>query len=213
MDLEHHIPSLSHLRAFARARVAGRPTHVAADRQQVSSGANDRIFAFVYEKFLSGVIEYVSNGSRGGALDRVVARASDRMRASYAAAAVGMTRAIADLAPASVARRQRNVVVTVDDDDVVSLRIHLVFELAGGQRLCAFMYFSEQRLTDVELAVMETAIALASPQIDPNATPALINVRSGVVRHIDRITATTPPRVAFLVKMSADYRAEWAVSA
>ncbi|QEO09933.1 hypothetical protein [Protaetiibacter larvae] len=213
MDLEHHTPSLIHLRAFARARVAGRATHVAADRQQVSAGANDRIFAFVYEKFLSGVIEYVSNGSRGGALDRAVAGASERMRPSYAAAAVGMARAIADLAPASVSRRQRNVVVLVNDDDVVSLRIHLVFELAGGQRLCAFLYFSEQRLTDVELAVMETAIALATSQIDPTARPALINVRSGMVRHIDRIAATTRARVAFLVQMSSDYRAEWAVSA
>jgi hypothetical protein len=213
MDLEKHTPSLTHLRAFVRARVAGRPTHVAADRQQVVAGANDRVFAFVYEKFLSGVIEYVDNGSRGGALDRAIANATDRMRPSYTAAARGMTQVIASLSPTAVARRQRNVVVAVGDDNVVSLRIHLVFDLPNGQRLCAFMYFSEDRLTDTEVAVMETAIALATAQIDPSAIPALVSVRSGGVAFIDRAAATTQARVDFLRRMSAEYRAEWAVSA
>lgn len=213
MDLEHHTPSLTHLRAFVRARVAGRPTHVAADRQQVTAGANDRIFAFVYEKFLSGVIEYVGNGSRGGAMDRAVAGASDRMRPSYAAAARGMTQVIANLSPSAVARRQRNVVVMVGGDEVVSLRIHLVFDLPGGQRLCAFMYFSEDRLTDTEVSVMETAIALASGQIDPSAVPALVSVRTGTVAFINPADATSRARVEFLRRMSAAYRAEWAVSA
>lgn len=213
MDLEQHTPSLTHLRAFARARVAGRPTHVAADRQQVAAGANDRVFAFVYEKFLSGVIEYVANGSRGSALERAVANATDRMRPSYTAAARGMTQVISRLSPTAAARRQRNVVVTVGDDKLVSLRIHLVFDLPSGKRLCAFMHFSEDRLTDTEVAIMETAIALASAQIDPTAIPALVTVRSGGVRFIDRADATAEARVEFLRWMSAEYRVEWAVSA
>lgn len=213
MDLNHHIPSLTHLRAFIRARGAGRPTHVAADRQQVTAGADNRIFAFVYEKFLSGVIEYVANGSRGGALDRAVSNATDRMRPSYAAAARGMTQVIAGLTPTSVARRQRNIVVEIDDEELVSLRIHLVFDLPSGQRMCAFMYFSEDRLTQNEVFAMETAIALASAQIDPSAVPALISVRSGSVILIDRAIATAPARLGFLRQMSVEYRGEWAVSA
>jgi len=214
MDLEHHTPSLTHLREFVRARVAGRPTHVAVDREQVTASSTNRFFAHVYEPLMTAVIEDVVSGAHGIALDRAVNKAPDRMRQSYAAAAQGMKQVIVRLAPTSASRAgRRNVVVEVDDEEVVSLRIHLVFELAGGRRLCAFLYFSKQRLTDAELAVMETAIALASSQIDPAATPALISVRSGIVAHIDRVTAITPERIAFLTRMSSDYRAEWAVSA
>ena len=213
MNLEHHVPSLTHLRAFARARAAGRPTHVATDRRQVAAAGEARIQAFVYEKFITAVIEYVRNGSRGAAMDRAAAAAPDRMRPSYSAAAVGMTRVIAIISPTDAARRQHNVVVTVDEEDLVSLRIHLVFDLPSEEQVCAFMYFSEDRLTDTEIAVMETAITLASMQVNPSARPAIISVRSGDVAFVDRSAATTAARVEFLRQVSAEYRAEWAAAA
>jgi hypothetical protein len=212
MDLEHHTPSLTHLRTFVRDRSAGRPTHLFADRQQVSASTTDRAFAFAYEKFISGVTDFVAAGSRGGELERAVANSSLRMRPSYAAAAKGMKRLIADLAPISVSRRQRSVVVVVDDVELVSLRIHLLFDLPSGERLCAFLYFSQDRLTSHELSVMETSIALASAQIDPSATPALVSVRSGDLLRVSS-AATAPPRIAFLTRMSAEYREAWAASA
>jgi len=213
MDLEHHVPSITHLRTFARARATGRPTHVAADRRQVAAVGKARIPAFVYERFISAVIEYVRNGSRGAAMDRAVAGASDRMRPSYAAAAIGMTKVIARISPNDATRRQRNIVVTVGDEELVSIRIHLIFGLASGRQICAFMHFSEGRLTDTEIAIIETALALASAQIDPSAIPALIGVRNGTVDFVDRAEATTTARVEFLRQVSAEYRAEWAAAA
>lgn len=212
MDVDKHTPSLTHLREFTRARAAGRPTHVASDRRQVLAPANDRIFAFAYERFLSGVITFVRAGNRGGALEQAVFEASDRMRPSYAAAAKGMVSALETLRPLDVQRRQGNVVV-VDSDgyELVSLRIHLLFE-SSDRRVGASMYFSEKGLSEPELVVMDTAIALAARMIDPLMLPALIMVRRGEVRLIDAKAATSEERVSFLRSESMAYRAAWAVA-
>ena len=213
MDLQNHIPSLTHLREFTRARANGRPTHVAQDRRQVAAPADNRIFAFVYEKFLSRVVEYVDAGNNGGALGRAVAEASDRMRPSYESAAKGMTSILATLSPTAVVRRQRNIVVLDRDGyELVSLRIHLLFETRGG-RLGAFMYFSDKRLTAPELAVMETAVALAVRQLDATAIPTIVMARSGVTRIIDSTTALSAARIRFLRSESIAYREAWDVAA
>jgi hypothetical protein len=214
MDMDSHVPSLTHLRDFARSRATGRPTHVAQDRQQVAAPANDRIFAFVYEKFLTSVIEFIDNGSRGNAMSRAVAGAPDRMRPSYEAAAKGMTRLLPDLRATSVKRRQRNVVVTdLDSVQLVSLRIHLQFELPDGRSLGALMYFSEKALTDTELALIDTAVALAVRKLDASAIPVVVMVREGAVRLIDNFRALEAGRVAFLRAESQAYMAEWKTSA
>lgn len=97
MDQAQHIPSLAHLRDFARARSSGRATHVAADREQVTASSDSKFFAFAYEKFLTAVIDYVNNGCRGSALERAVENSSHKMHASYAAAAQGLTQLLAEL--------------------------------------------------------------------------------------------------------------------
>lgn len=214
MNIEHHIPNLTHLREFANARSKGRSTHVARDREQVTAPATDRFFGFAYEPFLTGVIEYVGNGLRGDGIDRAVDRASDRMKQSYQAARQGMVRALATLAPTSAGRRQRSVIVLdpASGDSLVSLRIHLVFEIPSGPRCYAFMYFPEAALTDVEIAIMDTAVALAGRQIDPSGVPVIINVRQGVVHMVDSATALTRSRIDFLVAESQAYRAEWVMA-
>jgi hypothetical protein len=214
MDMESHVPSLTHLRDFARSRATGRPTHVAQDRRQVAAPANDRIFAFVYEKFLTSVIEFIDSGSRGNAMSRAVAGAPDRMRPSYEAAAKGMTRLLPDLRATSVKRRQRNIVVTDPDGaQLVSLRIHLQFTLPEGRSLGAFMYFSEKALTDTELALIDTAVALAVLQLDPSAIPVVVMVREGAVRFIESTRARESGRTEFLRAESEAYMAAWRASA
>lgn len=209
MDVENHIPSLNHLREFTRARVNGRPTHVAQDRKQVTAPSENRFPSFVYEKFLTGVITYVKDGNRGAALSRVVAAAPDRMRPSYEAAAKGATMLLADLRPTAATRRQRNVVVLDSDGyEMVSLRVHLMIE-AAGRRFGAFMYFSEKALTEPELAIMQTAIALAVRQIDSTAVPTILMVRAGVMRVIDPVIALTAERTGFLRSESLAYRDAW----
>jgi hypothetical protein len=185
---------------------------VAQDRRQVAAPADDRIFAFVYEKFLSRVVDFVESGNRGGALDRAVAEASDRMRPSYEAAAKGMTSILTSLSPSAVRRRQHNVVVLDRDGyELVSLRIHLLLE-TQGRRLGTFMYFSDKKLTEPELAVMDTAVALAVRQIDPLAVPTIVMVRRGVTRTIDAFQALSSTRTRFLRSESIAYRDAWAVA-
>lgn len=209
VDVENHTPSLNHLREFTRARVNGRPTHVAQDRKQVTAPSENRFPSFVYEKFLTSVITYVGNGNRGGALDRAVAAAPDRMRPSYEAAAKGATMLLGNLRPTAVTRRQRNVVVLdTDGYEMVSLRVHLMLE-AAGRRFGAFMYFSEKALTAPELAIMQTAVALAVRQIDPAAYPAVVMVRAGVMQVIDHVVSLTAERIAFLRSESLAYRDAW----
>lgn len=212
MDIEQHVPSLTHLREFTRASANGRATHVHQDRKQVLAPANDRIFAFAYEKFLTGVVNYVAAGNHGGALQRAVAEAPDRMRPSYEAAAKGMTAYIANLNPSGVSRRQRNVVVVdADGYGIVSLRVHLLFDVVG-ERVGAFMYFSEKPLTPPELAITETAVAMAVRQLDASAAPAIVFVRSGVQHAVDLAAALTDTRVRFLRAESVAYRQAWAVA-
>lgn len=213
IDIDNHIPSLAHLREFVRARAGSRTTQVAKDRLQVAAPSGNRMFAFAYERFLTAVIAFVGDGNRGSALERAVAGASDRMRHSYEECAKGMTRALGSLEPLNARRRQKNVVVLADDGyELATLRIHLMLELQSVT-LAALMYFPEQALTEAELAIVETAVALASRQINPDATPAIVMVRSGVVRVIDSEVALRPSRLAFLRAESVAYRAAWAEAA
>jgi hypothetical protein len=212
MDIEDHTPSLAHLRDFTRSRSRGTATHVASDRMQVLAPPSDRFFAFAYERFLSRVIDYVRAGNRGGALERAVFEAPDRMKPSYQAAARGVATVLEALDPNAVERRQRNVIVADRDGyELVSLRVHLLFESAG-QRTGAFMYFSEKALSEPELAIMETAVALAVRNIDPSMTPAIIMVRKGEARLIDPQTALSAGRIAFLRAESIAYRAAWSTA-
>jgi len=213
MEIKDHTPSLAHLRDFVRSRNAGRPTHVAQDRKQVTAPAEDRFFAFAYEKFITGVIAYINNGSRGGAMAQAAAAASDRMRPSYEASAVGMGRLLPILNATAVRRRQRNVVAFSEDGvALVSLRVHLLIDLPDTTRLGVLMYFSEKPLTAAELAIVETAVALAVRDIDPQAIPAIIMVRTGGLRIIEE-AALAPSRVDSLRDESLAYRDEWAASA
>jgi hypothetical protein len=135
------------------------------------------------------------------------------MQPSYAAATRGMRQIFGRLAPVAAQRRQRNVVVTDHDGrEIVSLRIHLLLTTGSG-RLGAFMYFSEKALTEVELAMMDTAVALAVRQIDPEADPAIVMVRKGEVRIIDSGQALVKDRVSFLRAESDAYRNAWAAEA
>ncbi len=213
MDLDDHTPSLTHLREFTRARSANRTTHVDLDRLQVAAPADSRIFAFAYERFLTAVINFVCDGNRGDALKRAVAESTDRMRHSYEDCAKSMATLLTSLNPTSVRRRQRNIVVLDEDGpELVSLRVHLVFELQATP-VAAFMHFPEQRLTEAEFALMETAIALAVRQAEPDAVPAIILVRTGELRPIDLGTALTPRRITFLRSESSAYRAAWSAAA
>lgn len=214
MDQTQHIPSLAHLRDFARARKSGRATHVAADREQVTAPRDDKFFAFAYERFLTAVIEYVNNGCRGAALERVVENSSSRMHASYAASAQGLARLLDELRPVSARRRQRNLIaVDQDGEELVSLRVHLILELANGDQIGALVYFSERRLVPIEMSLVETATALAVGQADHNLIPAVLIARTGELRIIDRGVATHADRVALLHEESAAYRDEWALGA
>jgi hypothetical protein len=214
MDQARHIPSLAHLREFSRARNSGRATHVPADRQQVTAPSDTQFFAFVYEKFITAVIDYVNDGCRGGALERAVENSSSRMHVSYAAAARGLTKLLAELQPVSARRRQRNIVALDDDgEELVSLRVHLIFELANGDQIGALIYFSERGLTPIEVTLMETATALAVGQVDQNLIPAILIARTGQLATIDSLEATSSNRVAFLQNEAAAYRDEWVLSA
>jgi hypothetical protein len=209
LDVENHTPSLNHLRDFTRARVNNRRTHVEQDRKQVTAPPDGRFPSFAYEKFLSGVISFVKDGNRGPALTRAVAEASDRMRPSYEAAAKGMTTVLADLRPTAAARKRPNVVVLDRDGyEMVGVRVHLMFD-TSVRRLGAFMYFSEKALTEPELAIMQTAIALAVRQVEPDAVPAIFMVRAGSIRIIDPAVALTAERISFLRSESLAYRDAW----
>lgn len=213
MDPSQHVPSLTHLRDFARARKAGRRTHVAQDRAQVTAPVGERFPAFYYEKFLSAVIEYIDNGCFGGALERVVEAASARKRASYAAAARGMSAMLSELQPIAAKRKQRNVVVNDNYVQLVSLRFHLLIELADQSVLAAHFYFSEKALTEVELRLMETSIALATLESVPGAAPAIAMARSGRLHLIDVAAATSADRVEELRNASEAYLDEWRAAA
>lgn len=135
------------------------------------------------------------------------------MRPSYEAASVGMTSVLKELQAYSVRRRQRNVVVKdVDGCELVSLRIHLIFETAKG-RIGAFMYFSDKKLTVEELEILETSVVLAVRTIDPAAIPVIVMVRGGAIRPIDTEGALSSMRVRFLRSESVAYREAWAVAA
>ncbi|MFB8386913.1 hypothetical protein ACFC3F_07215 [Microbacterium sp. NPDC055910] len=213
MAPESHTPSLGHLRDFARARANGRATHVESDRRQVEAPADDRVFAFVYERLITRIIEYVRAGNRGGALDQAVFDASDRMKPSYAAAAKGMAQVLQGLNPTSASRRQRNIVVLdTDGYPLVSLRVHLVLEAASGN-FGAVVHFSGNPITQPEMDLMETAVAKAVQQIDPNLQPMIVLARTGVARPIDPAVALTRERISFLRTESLAYREAWAVAA
>lgn len=213
INLDEHVPSLAHLRDFARARSKGRPTHVASDRLQVAAPKDDRFFAFAYEKFLSRVVDYVEAGNRGGALARAVAESNDRMRPSYTACAKGMTAILHAERPESIVRRTRSTVVLDPDGvELLSARLHLFLETPAGRRGC-YLYFSDKPLTEVENRVLETAVGLAVRQVDPSAVPTILMVRAGQVRTINVFEVLAPDRIAFLRNESIAYRAEWAATA
>ncbi|TGY39640.1 hypothetical protein E5344_03340 [Microbacterium laevaniformans] len=213
MDLDQHTPSLTHLRDFARARANGRKTHVEQDRRQVEAPANDRVFAFAYERLLTGFISYVNAGNTGGALERAVFESSARMRPSYDAAARGMAEFARGFSPTVVTRRQRSVVVTDGDGyELVSLRVHLLIA-NDERRVGAHVYFSEKLLSDPELAIMDAAVAKAVHQIDPSLEAVIIFARTGSVRFIDPLRSITRGRLTFLRAESLAYRAAWDAAA
>ena len=209
-----HTPSLVHLRDFARARAKGRRTHVAHDREQVFASRDGSFFAFFYERFLTGAIDYINNGCRGPALHDVVEAAATSKRASYEACARGLLAFLGGTSVRSARRQQRNVVVIdVDGTQMVSLRLHLILELGNEERLATHIYFSEQALTPSEVALMETSIALAALQLHNGANPALLLARSGELRRIDVRAATTAQRRAYLRSEADAYKAEWELGA
>ncbi|MFI8634207.1 hypothetical protein ACIGEP_16615 [Microbacterium sp. NPDC077663] len=213
MGIDDRPPSITHLREFTRARSKGRVTHVSRDRAQVEAPADNKFFAFTYERFITAAIEYINNGSRGGALHRAVLETNERMRPSYDAAAKGITLLLSKAPVATASRRQRNVVAHDNDlYDLVSLRLHLDLQMRDGNRVLALLHFSAPPLSDPELALLETAVALATRQVDPGAIPAIAMVRSGGLLLIDN-SATTADRVGFLRQESLAYRNEWRVAA
>lgn len=205
-----HVPSLTHLRDFARARAAGRRTHVAQDKAQVNAPKNDRFFGFAYERFLSSTIAYVGAGRRSDALERAHETASPRMAASYRAAAKGMGTILEELDAVAARRRQRNVVVTDPDsgDALVSLRLHLLLESPRGRAVAAHLYFSDRALAPAELRVVETAIALAVRQAAPSFSPAVALVRTGALAMVNA-EAMNAERVEALRAVSSEYQDAW----
>lgn len=214
MPSADHIPSFNHLRGFVRAKVTGRKTRVAYDRQQVESPTDGRVFAFVYEKFITALLAHIVSGSRGSTLDDAVQNASTRMHASYQQAAQGM-KAILRMYPArSGVRHQRSTVVKdIDGYELVSIRMHVELQLVDGRHLVTYLHFPTDALLDAEIDLMETAAALAARQINPYATPAVALVKAGELVIIDPVQALHPDRIAFLRNASVAYRAEWEVAA
>ncbi|MBM3715838.1 MAG: hypothetical protein FJW64_08925 [Actinobacteria bacterium] len=214
MPTEDHVPPLTHLRNFTRARSKGRATLVAADRQQVEAPSENRVFAFAYQRFLTALLDYMDNGSRGSALDQAVLRASDRMRRRYDIAATGMKAILAAHPVRSARRQQRNtVVLDLDGYEMVSRRLQVEVSMRDGRQVYAFMHFPHGALTPLEVLLMDTAIALAVRQVNPAGIPAVIMVRTGILRYINVDDALHPDRVGFLRSESGAYRAEWAVAA
>lgn len=210
MPVDRHVPSLSHLRAFARAKATGRRTHVAEDKAQVSAPADSRVFAFVYQRFLTSAIDFVNAGRRGSALARAHETAPARMADSYRAAAPGMTKILNDLDVATARRPQRNVVVIDPEtgDSLVSLRLHLLLETARGSAIAAHLHFPEQTLTPTEQLITETAVGLAAQQVDLALEAAFAVVRKGSVLIIAD-NAFAPNRIDMLREASEDYQYEW----
>lgn len=207
-----HVPSLSHLRDFARLRARGAKTHVALDKAQVQAPSTERFFAFAYEKLISALISYVSDGNRGPAMARAVAQASDRMRKSYTECAKGIEVALGSLRPSSATRRQRSVqVLDRDGLPLVSVRVH-VFLDCEDVRHGVFIYFSERALTEVERQLVETAVSLAVNQLDPAAVPTILLARSGEVYTVSK-AATSDSRLSFLRSTSVAYGEEWDLAA
>ena len=210
MAPELHVPSLTHLRDFARARVAGRPHHVAQDFAQVNAASGDRFFAFAYERLLTSTIQFVDHGRRGDALDRAHETASPRMAASYRSVARGLTQILHDHDIVAARRQQRNVVVADPDtgDSLVSLRLHLILTPQRGPAIATNVYFSEQALAPVEQSVMETAVALATEQADPTLHPAIALARAGTMVVVED-QALSAGRLDMLRAVSRDYVDEW----
>lgn len=100
-----------------------------------------------------------------------------------------------------------------EGEELVSLRVHLIFELANGEQIGALFYFSDRRLTPIEMTLVETATALAVGQVDPLLIPAILIARTGQLVSVDSLKATSPERVAFLQDEAAAYRDEWVLSA
>jgi len=171
------------------------------------------VFAFVYEKLITAIVKFVRDGCRGSALEKAAEEASDRMKPSYSAAARGLKKLIPSLAPIGVNRRQRNTLVA-DNEGVglVSIRIPLILEMQDGSRIAAMIYFSDKALTEPELRILDTAVALAAREIDSDATPAILMARAGQIRWVPR-DATKSNRVEFLRQESLAYRVEWAAAA
>lgn len=214
MPSADHIPSFNHLRVFVRAKAAGRATRVAYDRQQVEAPAEGRIFAFVYEKFITALLTHIARGSRGGALDDAVNNASLRMRASYDQAARGMKTILRDHPARDSVRHQRSTIVKdADGYELVSIRTHVELMLVDGRHLVTYLHFPSDALLDAEIAVMETAVALAARQMNPSAIPSIAMVKAGKLILIDPSHSLAPARVKFLREASAAYRAEWDVAA
>jgi hypothetical protein len=214
MPSADHIPSFNHLRAFVRAKATGRVTRVASDRQQVEAPAEGRVFAFVYEKFITAVLAHIERGSRGSALDDAVRNAPLRMQSSYAQVSQGMKAILREYPAREGIRHQRSTVVSdADGYELVSIRTHVELMLVDGRHLITYLHFPNDALLDAETALMETAVALAVRQTNPSAIPAIAMMKAGKLMRVDSVQALTPERVAFLRAASTAYRAEWETAA
>lgn len=211
MDTKTVVPSLTNLSHFAEAIVRGLKSPVANHRRQAEAPKEGRFPSFYYESFLSGVIDFVSSGMRGSALREAVQKATDSKKASYSACAEGIGKALEQLRPSRAARGRR-VQVQVGDELLVKVRFHLDLTVQSGDRVLCFLHFSGERLTVTELALVETAVALAARQIDHPGRIAVIYVRSGEVRYVDGEAALSDLRVARLRAISVAYQEEWANS-
>lgn len=172
------------------------------------------MFAFVYEKFITAVLTHIAKGSRGSTLDDAVHNASYRMRGSYDLAAQGIKKILSDYPARAGIRHQRSTIAKDDDGyELVSIRMHVELMLDDGRHLATYLHFPSDGLHDAEIAVMETAAALAARQMNPSAIPAIAMVKTGRLILVDPNQALAPDRIAFLRDASASYRAEWEIAA
>jgi len=205
------VPSLSNLAHFANARSRGLKTHVATDKRQSMAPKTDRFPSFFYEKFLSAVIEFVTNGLRGGALERVVEEVTESKRNSYIACGKGIKALLVQVHPTLAKRGKRRIeVVGPDGTPLVSVRVHLELTTTEAPATWCYLHFSEARMTEIELQLAETALALSARQLNHIGRLAVVAVRKGEIRYIQPAQALTEDRITSLANEAKSYKAEWA---
>lgn len=211
MITDQIVPTLSNLSQFARARQAGKRTHVAADKRARLAPAEGRFPSFYYERFLTAGIDFINSNGRSPSLERVVDEVSESKKNSYAAAAAGLRLVVPQLGAVSAKRgKKRIVVLDQAEEAIVSSRVHLEITLLGGKSMWCYLHFGESALMPIERQLTETAVALAAQQSAHVGPVALVELRRGVVSHIDLAAALSAGRIALLRQESEAYLTEWA---